>query len=74
MDPAGELAKLLQTERELFTRPRKQVRRGLRVSRELRLGEAKTESERDEALLGTVVEVSLETPPLGIAGLDDACT
>ena len=38
----------------------------------LRLGEPKAERERDEALLGAVVEVPLEPPPLGVAGLDDA--
>ena len=39
---------------------------------QLRLGEAKAESERDEALLCTIVKVPLEPLPLGVAGLDDA--
>ena len=73
MDPAGELAKLLQTERELFAGLREQLRRSRRVGRQLRLGETKAESKRDEALLCAVVEVPLEPLPLGVAGLDDAC-
>ncbi len=72
MDSAGELTELLQTERELFARLREQLRRSRRVGRQLRLGEAKAESERDEALLCAVVEVPLEPLPLGVAGLDDA--
>ena len=52
---------------------REQLRRGRRVGGQLRLGEAKAESERDEALLCAVVEVPLEPPPLSVAGLDDAC-
>ena len=72
MDPASELTELLQTERELVARPREQLRRGCRVVGKPRLGEAKAERERDQALLRAVVEVPLEPPPLGVAGLDDA--
>ena len=34
-------------------------------------GELQLEHQRDEPLLGAVVEVAAEAPPLGVAGLDD---
>ena len=72
MDSAGELTELLQTERELFAGLREELRRGRRVGRQLRLGETKAESKRDEALLCAIVQVPLEPLPLSVAGLDDA--
>ena len=72
MDPAGELTELLETERELVARLRDQLRRGRRILGQPRLGDAKPELERDQALLRAVVEVPLEPPPLGVARLDDA--
>ena len=72
MDPAGELAELLQAECELVARPRQQFRRAGRVVGEPRLGQAKPESERDQPLLCAVVQVPLEPSALGVAGLDDA--
>ena len=72
MDSAGELAKLLQTERELFARSRKQLSGACRIVGKPRLGEAKPERERHQALLRAVVEVPLEPPSLCVAGLDDA--
>ena len=39
---------------------------------ELRAQQSQREREHDEPLLGAVVEVALEPPPLGVAGLDDA--
>jgi hypothetical protein len=59
MDPAGELTQLLQTERELAARLCEQLRRACRIVDQPRLGEAQAESERDEALLCTVVKVPL---------------
>ena len=38
----------------------------------LRADKAQREREPDEPLLGAVVEVALEPPALGVAGLDDA--
>ena len=72
MDPAGELTELLQAERELVARLRDQLRRGCRIVGQPRLGNAKPERERDQTLLRAVVEVPLQPPPLGVAGLDDA--
>src|SRR3712207_7719953 len=43
-----------------------------RVVAQLRLGDPQRERERDEALLRAVVQVALDAPPLGVAGLDDA--
>jgi hypothetical protein len=39
---------------------------------DLRLGETDRQHERHQPLLGAVVEVSLDPPPRGVAGLDDA--
>ena len=61
-----------QTERELLACLGEQLRCGRRVGRQLRLGEAKAESERDEPLLCAVMKVPLQPLPLGVAGLDDA--
>ncbi len=74
MDPTSELTELLEPERQLVARLRDQLRRGRRVLGEPRPGDAKPERERDQPLLRTVVEVPLEPPPLGVAGLDDART
>ena len=35
------------------------------------LGMAQRQADRDEALLGAVVQVTLDPPPLLVAGLDD---
>ena len=72
MDPARELAELLEAERELVARLREQLGRNVRLVGETRTGQAKPEGERDEALLRAVVEIPLEPLTLGIAGLDDA--
>ncbi len=74
MDPMSELTELLEPERQLVARLRDQLRRGRRVLGEPRPRDAKPERERDQPLLCTVVEVPLEPPPLGVAGLDDART
>ena len=72
VDAAGQLAQLLQRRRELLAgRLQKRVRR-VGVGVEPRPSEAQRKRERDEPLLGAVVEVSLEPAPLGVARLDDA--
>ena len=38
-----------------------------------RVGDLQLETERDEPLLGAVMEVSLDPPALAIPGLDDPC-
>ena len=45
---------------------------GRRVVAQGFLGHAQVQGEGDEALLGAVVEVALESPPLGVGGVDDA--
>ena len=72
MDPARQLAELLERLRELGAGPGEQLARSGRVAREPRLGEPKRQRERDEPLLRAVVQVALEPPPLGVARLDDA--
>src|SRR3712207_1621545 len=72
MDAARELAQLLERVRELVARPREQVARTGRVALDLALGKPQEEGDRDEPLLRAVVQVPLETAPLGARGLDDA--
>jgi hypothetical protein len=45
-----------------------------RVGRQLRAEELQRQGQRHEPLLGAVVQVALEPPPLGVARLDDAGT
>jgi hypothetical protein len=71
MDPSCELAELLQRERELAARGLQDLGDGARVGPELRLREAKRERERDETLLGPVVEIPLQTAALFVSGGDD---
>src|SRR5207247_10272113 len=70
MDAARELAELFEGDRELTPGPRKQLFRGRWIGGELRLGEAERDRERDESLLGAVVEVALEPAPLLVSGGD----
>ena len=72
MDPAGELAELLQPEGELLARAVQELVGSAGVVRELRLRHSERERERDEPLLRAVVEVALEPAPLCVARLDDA--
>jgi hypothetical protein len=59
MDPAGELAQLGQALLELLDRGVEQLRR-LCVGLRRRAGEPERQRERDEMLLGAVVEVALD--------------
>ena len=72
MEAARELAQLLEGERKLLPRPAEDRRRRVGIAPELGLGEPEGERERDEALLGAVVEVPLEPPPLGVGRVDEA--
>ena len=72
MEAARKLAELLERERKLFPRPAEDLRRRLGIDPEPGLGEPEGERERDEALLGAVVEVPLEPPPLGVGRVDEA--
>jgi hypothetical protein len=71
VDPAGELAQLLERTRELLLRGGDHLARPVGGLADLVLGDPKGEAERDEALLGAVVQVALQPPPLLHAGLHD---
>jgi len=71
MEAARQLAELLKGERELLARTAEDRRGSVRIDPELRLGEPEGERERDEALLGAVVEVPFEPPPLGVGRVDE---
>src|SRR4051794_26450871 len=72
MEAACELAELLERECELFACAGEDLRRGLRIDREPGFGEPQCERERDKTLLGAVVKVPLEPPPLGVGSVDEA--
>src|SRR5881396_706132 len=63
MDPAGQLAQLVEGELELLLRPFDELERAPVLLRKAVAGESQREGERDEPLLGAVVEVALEAPP-----------
>ena len=71
MDPAGELTQLLERERELLARADEQLMGGVAGHSQAATGRGAATAKRDEALLGAVVQVALETPALGVARLDD---
>ena len=71
MDPAGELTQLLEGLTQLLARAREQAARLLRRVLQARLRETQGERERDEALLGAVVEVALEPATRVVAGLHE---
>ena len=71
--PARELAQLLEARGELLARRLEQRASAARDRPRARLRASRScQRERDEPLLGAVVEVALEPAPLGVAGLDDA--
>ena len=71
MQARRELAQLLQRRRQLLLRRGEQARL-VGVGREVHGEEPELDRERDEPLLGAVVQVALEPPALGVAGADDA--
>ena len=72
MDPAGQLAQLVEALGELVLRLREQLAGGGRVLAQRRLDQAQVERDGDQPLLRAVVQVALQPPALGVAGLDDA--
>src|SRR5207245_7883758 len=72
MDAACELAQLLERLRELLARRVEQLLGDLGVLLQLGLGKPKRQRQRDEPLLGAVVQIPLEAPPLLVTGRDDA--
>ena len=69
MDPAGDVAQLLERQRDLAPRRGERVAR-LRLVRELPVEQAQLERQRDQPLLGAVVQVPLEPLALLLAGFD----
>ena len=71
VDPARELAQLVERLRELAVGCAEERFRLLGVSLQGRLDEPQLERERDEPLLRPVVQISLQPPALGVGRLDD---
>ena len=66
MDPAGELAQLVQRRLQLGLGFGEQLRVGVGVAQELQC-----EPEREQPLLRAVVQVALESSAFRVAGGDD---
>ncbi len=71
MDPAGELAQLLQPRLELGARADEHHRRVLGAVDEAALGHSQGERGGDQPLLGAVVQVALDAAPRLVGGGDD---
>ena len=72
MDAARQLAQLVERPGELGLRLDEQAEDVVGAALERALGEPQLQCERDEPLLGAVVQVALQPAALGVAGLDDA--
>ena len=72
MDPARELAQLLQRLGELVAGRPDELLRQRRVGADAALDHPQLKGDGDEPLLRAVVEVALQPPPLRVAGGDDA--
>ena len=72
VDPARDLAQLLDGELGVLARLGDQERRARGIARQPRLGDAEREGHGDHPLLGAVMEVALDPPALGVGGVDDA--
>ena len=71
MDPARQLAQLGGGLGELVAEPVQEGTRGLRLAAHPGAGHADVEGQRDEPLLGAVVEVALDLPARRVARLHD---
>src|SRR5437016_14568387 len=74
MKSTREFAELLERELELLANAREHCVGGGRIVAQGFLGDAQVYGERDEALLGAVVEVAFESSALGHACFDDPRT
>jgi hypothetical protein len=73
MEALHELPDLLQRQGQLGLRGLDESRCLLRLALEPPADEVKVQGDRDEPLLGAVVEVPLDAPPLRVPRGDDAC-
>jgi hypothetical protein len=71
VDPAGELAQLLDGELRLLARPGDELGCGRRVFAHLRLGHPERDRDRDHPLLRAVVQIALDPAALGVGRRDD---
>src|SRR5262249_56453502 len=74
VNPAGELPELFERLIELAVCGGEERPDGFGVRAQARLDQPKLERQRDESLLGAVVQISLQAPALGVARLDDPDT
>ncbi len=72
MDPLRQLAQLGERLGQILGGERDQLLGLARRRRDLGLDEPQPDRDRDEPLLGAVVQVALDAAALGVAGLDDA--
>src|SRR5262249_57551658 len=72
MEAAGELSYLLEDRLDLPRHPLEPLVGAPQFGRDRRLQGLKVEAERDQPLLGAVVQVALDPPPRLVAGRDDA--
>jgi hypothetical protein len=72
MDPARELAQLLERLVELLAHLDDVLRGCVGIGMDLRFDQTQVERDRDEPLLGAVMEIPLESAALGVAGRHDA--
>jgi hypothetical protein len=71
VDPLSELSQLLERLRELVRGDRDVLLGLVRRVADLRLREPQADRQRNQPLLGAVVQVPLQPAPLGVARLDD---
>jgi len=73
VDAARQLAQLVEPDLKLALCNGQSLPGGWRILLELRADQGQVNCEGYQPLLCAVVEVALEPPALGIAGLDDTC-
>ena len=72
MDAAGEVAQVLERQSGFLAGAAHQLGRHRVALGSPLLRHPQVQRQRDQALLGAVVEVALDPPALGVGGLDDA--
>ena len=74
MQPAGQVAQLLESRRQVLLRRIDRIAGHSRLSLQLRLRDPQVERDRDQSLLRAVVQVPLEPPALRVARPDQLGT